>query len=163
MVARGGRGGLGNVHFATSVNRAPTHAQKGEPGEERRLQLELRLIADVGLVGLPNAGKSTLLSVLQRQSRDRAIPLHDPHARTWACSICPPIDAADDRRVTVADMPGLIEGASSGAGLGYEFLRHVARTRLLAHVVDMAAPIRSVTTRSSGASSRNTSRSCSRS
>jgi GTP-binding protein len=139
MVARGGRGGLGNVHFATSVNRAPTHAQKGEPGEERRIQLELRLIADVGLIGLPNAGKSTLLSVLSNANPEIApypFTTLTPNLGVLDLSV---YDPADDRQVTVADMPGLIEGASSGAGLGYEFLRHVARTRLLAHVVDIAA------------------------
>jgi GTP-binding protein len=139
LVARGGRGGLGNVHFATAVNRAPTHAQKGEPGEERRLQLELRLIADVGLVGLPNAGKSTLLGVLSNATPEvGAYPFTTltPNLGVLDLSV---FDAADDRRVTVADMPGLIEGASGGAGLGHEFLRHVARTRLLAHVVDIAA------------------------
>jgi GTP-binding protein len=139
LVARGGRGGLGNVHFATAVNRAPTHAQKGEPGEERRLQLELRLIADVGLVGLPNAGKSTLLGVLSNATPEvGAYPFTTltPNLGVLDLSV---FDAADDRRVTVADMPGLIEGASGGAGLGHEFLRHVARTRLLVHVVDIAA------------------------
>jgi GTP-binding protein len=140
MVARGGRGGLGNVHFATAVNRAPTHSQKGEPGEERRLQLELRLIADVGLVGLPNAGKSTLLSALSNANPEvAAYPFTtlSPNLGVLDLAVA---DPADDRRVTVADMPGLIEGASSGAGLGHAFLRHVARTRVLGHVVDLAAP-----------------------
>jgi GTP-binding protein len=139
IVARGGRGGLGNVHFATSINRAPTHAQKGEPGEERQLTLELRLIADVGLVGLPNAGKSTLLAALSA-----ATPQIAPYPFT---TLTPNLgvldlsasDPADERRVTIADMPGLIEGASSGAGLGHAFLRHVVRTRVLGHVVDLAA------------------------
>jgi GTPase len=139
MVARGGRGGLGNVHFATSVNQAPTHAQKGEPGEERRLQLELRLIADVGLVGLPNAGKSTLLSVLSNATPEVAAYPFTTLVPNLGVLDLGAYDARDERRVTVADMPGLIEGASSGAGLGYEFLRHVARTRVLVHVVDMAA------------------------
>ena len=139
MVARGGRGGLGNVHFATATNRAPTHAQKGEPGQERRLQLELRLIADVGLVGLPNAGKSTLLKALSA-----ATPQIAPYPFTTIVPNLGVLDLGaanpdDERRVTVADMPGLIEGASGGAGLGHAFLRHVARTRLLGHVVDLAA------------------------
>jgi len=139
MVARGGRGGLGNVHFATATNRAPTHSQKGEPGEERRLQLELRLIADVGLVGLPNAGKSTLLGRLSAATPQvAAYPFTTlvPNLGVFDLST---VDARDDRRVTIADMPGLIEGASAGAGLGHAFLRHVARTRLLVHVVDLAA------------------------
>jgi len=140
MVARGGRGGLGNVHFATAVNRAPTHSQKGEKGEERRVQLELRLIADVGLVGLANAGKSTLLSVLSNATPEVAAYPFTTLTPNLGVLDLSAFDPADDRRVTVADMPGLIEGASAGAGLGYEFLRHVARTRLLVHVVDMAAP-----------------------
>ncbi|MEP7159108.1 MAG: GTPase ObgE, partial [Chloroflexota bacterium] len=139
MVARGGRGGLGNVHFATSTTQTPTHAQKGEPGEERRIQLELRLIADIGLVGLPNAGKSTLLKALSA-----ATPQIAPYPFT---TLVPNLgvldlgasDPADERRVTIADMPGLIEGASAGAGLGHAFLRHVVRNRVLGHVVDLAA------------------------
>lgn len=140
MVARAGRGGLGNVHFATSINRAPTHSQKGEPGEERKLQLELRLIADVGLVGLPNAGKSTLLSALSNANPEIAnypFTTLSPNLGVLDLAVA---DPADERRITVADMPGLIEGASSGAGLGHAFLRHVSRTRVLGHVVDLAAP-----------------------
>ncbi len=138
MVARGGRGGLGNVHFATAVNKAPTHAQKGEAGDERRIQLELRLIADIGLVGLPNAGKSTLLGVLSNATPEVAAYPFTTLTPNLGVLDLSAFDPADDRRATVADMPGLIEGASGGAGLGHEFLRHVARTRLLVHVVDMA-------------------------
>jgi len=140
MVGRGGRGGLGNTHFATSINQAPTHSQQGEPGEERRLKLELRLIADVGLVGLPNAGKSTLLGALTAATPQIAsypFTTLEPNLGVLDLSV---VDARDERRVTVADMPGLIEGASGGAGLGHEFLRHVSRTRLLVHVVDLASP-----------------------
>ena len=139
MVARGGRGGLGNVHFATAVNRAPTHSQNGEPGEEHRIQLELRLIADIGLVGLPNAGKSTLLSVLSNATPEVAAYPFTTLTPNLGVLDLGAYDPSDERRATVADMPGLIEGASSGAGLGHAFLRHVARTRLLVHVVDMAA------------------------
>jgi len=138
MVARGGRGGLGNVHFATPTHRTPRHAQKGEPGEEHWLRLELRLIADIGLVGLPNAGKSTLLAALTA-ARPRIAPYPfttvEPNLGVLDLSDS---DAADTRRPTVADVPGLIEGASTGAGLGHAFLRHVERTRILAHVVDIA-------------------------
>jgi GTP-binding protein len=140
MVARGGRGGLGNVHFATAVNRAPTHSQKGEPGEERKLALELRVIADVGLVGLPNAGKSTLLSALSAANPEIAsypFTTLSPNLGVLDLDVA---DPRDERRITIADMPGLIEGASAGAGLGHAFLRHVSRTRVLGHVVDLATP-----------------------
>ncbi|MDR3545862.1 MAG: GTPase ObgE [Candidatus Limnocylindrales bacterium] len=135
-IAPGGRGGLGNVHFATSTHRAPQHAQKGEPGVERGLRLELRLIAEVGLVGLPNAGKSTLLGALTAaRPKIAAYPFTTLEPNLGVMDLGDPAD----RRPTIADVPGLIEGASSGAGLGHAFLRHVERTRVLVHVVDGAA------------------------
>jgi GTP-binding protein len=133
MIARGGRGGLGNTHFKTSTHQAPKHAQKGEPGEERWLRLELRLIADIGLVGLPNAGKSTLLAALtaaQPKIADYPFTTLEPNLGMMD------LGDEDERRPTIADVPGLIEGASMGAGLGHAFLRHVERTRILMHVVD---------------------------
>ncbi len=136
LVARAGRGGLGNVHFKSSTHQAPTHAQKGEPGEERWLRLELRLIADVGLVGLPNAGKSTILAALTAATpkiADYPFTTLEPNLGVME------LGDEDERRPTIADVPGLIEGASSGAGLGHAFLRHVERTRVLVHVVDGAS------------------------
>ncbi|HEX9044007.1 MAG TPA: GTPase ObgE [Candidatus Limnocylindrales bacterium] len=133
LAARGGRGGLGNVHFATAVHRTPKHAQKGEPGEERWIRLDLRLIADVGLVGLPNAGKSTLLAAVtaaRPKIADYPFTTLEPNLGVLE------LDPDDPRRPTIADVPGLIEGASQGAGLGHAFLRHVERTRALVHVVD---------------------------
>jgi GTP-binding protein len=138
IVARGGRGGLGNTHFKTATHQAPKHAQKGEPGEEHWLRLELRLIADIGLVGLPNAGKSTLLAAVtaaQPKIADYPFTTLEPNLGVMDLSDIGG-DGGDERRPTIADVPGLIEGASGGAGLGHAFLRHVERTRMLVHVVD---------------------------
>ncbi|MDA8110029.1 MAG: GTPase ObgE [Betaproteobacteria bacterium] len=133
LLARGGRGGLGNLHFKSSVNRAPRQFTRGEAGESRELALELRVLADVGLLGLPNAGKSTFI---------RAVSSAKPKVADYPFTTLSPslgvVRVGHDATFVIADIPGLIEGAAEGAGLGHQFLRHLARTRLLLHLVDIA-------------------------
>jgi GTPase len=134
IIAKGGRGGRGNSRFATPANPAPELSENGEPGQEREVMLELKLLADVGLVGFPSVGKSTLLSVVSS-----AKPKIAEYHFTTIVPNLGMVETADGRSFVMADLPGLIEGAHSGVGLGHQFLRHIERTRVIVHVIDMAA------------------------
>lgn len=134
IIAKGGKGGRGNYHFKSSRNTAPQYSELGEPGEEFDVQVELKVLADVGLVGFPSVGKSTLLSVVSKAKPEIA----DYHFTTIAPNLCV-VQVPDGRSFIMADLPGLIEGASQGKGLGHQFLRHIERCRVILHVVDMGA------------------------
>ena len=135
LIAHGGKGGIGNLHFKSSTNRTPRQFTRGDPGETRTLRLELKVLADVGLLGMPNAGKSTLI---------RAVSAAKPKVADYPFTTLHPnlgvVRANMNRSFVIADIPGLIEGAAEGAGLGHQFLRHLARTRLLLHLIDIAPP-----------------------